>query len=236
MKNMPFRKIFIFLSLTISLSLLTGCANHQQQHTADHNKTEKHSPATQQRFTNIERWVKAFEDPARDSWQKPDEVVRTMGLVAGDVVADIGAGTGYFTRRFAVAVGPEGKALGLDIEQSMVKYMKEDAQKLDLENYEAIVIPTDATGLAPGSVDVIFLSNTYHHIENRVEYFKNASKNLKQNGRVIIVDFYKNTDFGPPRDHKLAKEVVLDEMARAGYILKKDLKILPHQYYLEYAL
>jgi len=106
MKNMPFRKIFIFLSLTISLSLLTGCANHQQQHTADHNKTEKHSPATQQRFTNIERWVKAFEDPARDSWQKPDEVVRTMGLVAGDVVADIGAGTGYFTRRFAVAVGP----------------------------------------------------------------------------------------------------------------------------------
>ena len=166
-----------FLILFFSLS--AGCADHQKHQSS----TAKH------RFDNIEFWVKMFEDPERDAWQKPAEVVALMNLSQGDVVADLGAGTGYFTRRFAVAVGPSGRAIGLDIEASMVKYMTEDAAKLNLTNYEAQVVKTDAAGLAPGSVDVIFLCNTYHHIENRVQYFKNAAKSLKPDGRVITVDF-----------------------------------------------
>ncbi len=157
-----------------------------------------------------------------------------MGLQSGDVVADIGAGTGYFTRLFAVAVGLEGRSIGLDIEESMVKYMKEDAKKIGLENYEAKVVATDDAGLAPNSVDVVFLSNTYHHIANRVDYFKAISKSLKKDGRVIIVDFYKDTDFGPPRKHKLVKAVVVKEMKEAGYRLVKTHNLLEHQYFLEF--
>jgi len=213
-----------------------SCANHQNQHTQEQTESVKHTPASQQRFNDIEVWVKRFEDPERDKWQKPAEVVKMMDLKPGDIVADIGAGTGYITRHIAVAVGPEGNALGLDIEQSMVDYMNEDAKKLGLKNYTAKVVSTDDPALEPDSVDVIFLCNTYHHIENRSAYFKNISKSLKHGGRVITVDFYKDTDFGPPRDHKLAKDVVLKEMAQAGYRLDKDLQFLEHQYYLEFVL
>ena len=222
--------IFIVFIVTLSIYSLVSCTNHQKQHSE-----EKHDKTTQQRFNDIDFWVKMFEDPERDKWQKPADVVNKMELKSGDVVADIGAGTGYITRHIAVAVGPEGKALGLDIEQSMADYMSEDAKKLGLTNYEAKVVRTDDPELAPHSIDVVFLCNTYHHIENRVAYFNNVSKSLKPNGRVISVDFYKNTDFGPPRDHKLAKEVVIQEMKQAGYRLHKDLKFLEHQYYLEFA-
>ena len=118
----------------------------------------------------------------------------------------------------------------------MVNHMNEEAKKMGLNNYEAHVVKTDDPELPANSVDVIFLCNTYHHIENRVDYFRNVSKSLKKSGRIIIVDFYKNSDIGPPRDHKLSKEVILKEMDLAGYSLLQDLKILPEQYYLEYGL
>jgi ubiquinone/menaquinone biosynthesis C-methylase UbiE len=233
MRQMLLRKEIRWTVLTVLLLIFSvvGCTNHQKQHTS-----ENHEPATKQRFKDIDFWVKMFEDPARDEWQKPAEVVKTMKLKPGEVVADIGAGTGYFTRHFAVAVAPGGKALGLDIEQSMVDYMNKDAEKLDLPNYSAKVISTHDPELEKSSVDVIFLCNTYHHIGYRVAYFRNAAKSLKPDGRIVIVDFYKNTDFGPPRDHKLAKEVVLKEMDAAGYRLDKDLKVLEQQYYLEYVV
>jgi ubiquinone/menaquinone biosynthesis C-methylase UbiE len=229
MKMSQFRRTTICVTLFLSLILsfaLTGCNGQQTKH--------KHEPATQQRFSDIDKWVRMFEDPERVKWSKPAEVVKAMGLENGDVVADIGAGTGYFTRLFAMAVAPQGMAIGLDIEESMVKYMKDDAKKLGLNNYDAKVIPTDDAGLAANSVDVIFLSNTYHHISNRVDYFKAVAKGLKKDGRVVIVDFYKDSKIGPPRDHKLAKVITLKEMNEAGYRLVKTHNILEHQYFLEF--
>lgn len=219
--------VFILLLLT---GLLAGCVHHQQ-HIKEHQTS-----ATQQRFEDIELWVKRFEDPERDKWQKPAEVVKAMNLKQGDVVVDIGAGTGYFTRHIAVAVGPSGKAIGLDIEPGMVKYMEEDAKKLNLKNYEARVVKTDDPELVPYSIDVVFLCDTYHHIENRVGYFRNVSKSLKTGGRVVVVDFIKDTDFGPPRDHKLAEEIVHQEMGEAGYRLLKSHDLLEHQYFLEFGM
>ncbi len=238
MKHNHFKKASIFLSLTLILSvfLLTNCSNHQKQQAQKQNTAKQHTPVSQQRFSDIEKWLSIFEGDKRDEYQKPEVVVKSMNLKPGNVVADIGAGTGYFTRRFAVAVGQNGKALGLDIEKSMVNHMNEEAKKMGLNNYEARVVKTDDPELPANSVDVIFLCNTYHHIENRVDYFRNVSRSLKNNGRIIIVDYYKNSDFGPPRDYKLAKEVVMKEMDLAGYSLLQYLKILPEQYYLEYGL
>jgi ubiquinone/menaquinone biosynthesis C-methylase UbiE len=232
MRNNSHRDKYIISAIVSILlaSLLSGSVYSQE-----HNK-EQNPSATQQRFSDIELWIKRFEDPERDKWQRPAEVVKAMDLKPGDVVADIGAGTGYFTRHIAAAVGPSGKAIGLDIEPGMVKYMEEDAKKLNLSNYEARVVKTDNPELGPHSVDVIFLCDTYHHIENRLEYFRNVSPSLKPGGRLVIVDFIKDTDFGPPREHKMAKESVIEELLKAGYRLIKSHDLLQHQYFLEFGI
>lgn len=179
-----------------------------------------------------------YSDPGRDEWQKPEEVIRTMNLKPGDVVADIGAGTGYFTGRFATAVGPGGKALGLEISESLVKRMNEDAERMGLDNYQALLVKTDDPGLEPGSVDVFFLCDAYHHLDNRTAYFRNAAKYLKKDGRVVIVDFYKKEMPVGPRSssHKVSREVVLEEFSQAGYTLLNQKDFLPYQYYLEFGL
>jgi arsenite methyltransferase len=179
----------------------------------------------------------AGQEYGRDNWQKPDEVVNSLNLAPGDVIADIGAGDGYFTRRFARAVGPGGLALGLEVSSSRVESMKRDADRLGLENYIAKLVETDDPGFDPGSVDVVFLCNAYHHLRNRVDYFKTVAGGLKKDGRVVIVDFYnKRMTVGPPPSHTLSREVVLEEMKAAGYQLLSDRDFLEYQYYLEFGL
>ena len=220
------KKVLLCIPALIFIVLLTGCANA---------KDHAHTPASQGSFDNIEMWEKVFEDPKRDEWQQPERVIREMNLRPGDVVADIGAGTGYFTRRFSVAVGPEGKSLGLDIEPSMIQYMKDDAQKLNLPNYLAGIIKTDDPGLDEQSVDVVFLCNTFHHIQNRVDYFKRVMRSIRPGGRLVIVDFYKRElPYGPPPGHKLSKHTVIEELQQAGYRLKQEWDFLPYQYFLEF--
>jgi ubiquinone/menaquinone biosynthesis C-methylase UbiE len=231
MKNLFPKKVMRMVSALFSIMLLHKVVPVKDQQTQG-------AIATQQKFNNDGAWIKAFEDPERDEWQKPDEVVKSLNLKPGDIIADIGAGTGYFTKRFAKAVSPGGQALGLDIVPSRVQHMKEEAQRLGLNNYKALLIKPDNPKLEPGSVDVVFLCNTYHHLENRVDYFQRLSKSLKENGRVVIVDFYKKPlPVGPSSaDHKLSKEVVLEEFQVAGYHLKHDKDFLPYQYYLEFVL
>jgi len=177
------------------------------------------------------------QEYGRDAWQKPDEVVKSLNLKPGDVIADIGAGDGYFTRRFAKAVSPGGEALGLEISSSKVESMKRDAERLGLDTYKAVLVEADDPGFEPGSVNIIFLCDAYHHLRNRTEYFKKASRGLKKDGRVVIVDFYnKQMDIGPPPSHTVSKQVVLDEMKSAGYQLLRDKDFLQYQYYLEFGL
>jgi ubiquinone/menaquinone biosynthesis C-methylase UbiE len=217
----------LIFALMLLLYPFTGCALQP---------AEKHT-VPQIRFDDAEKWVRIFEDPKRAKWQQPDKVVKIMNLKPGDVVADIGAGTGYFTRRFARAVGPEGRAIGLDIETSLVNYMKEDAQKLNLKNYEARIVKADDPEFPLRSVDVVFLCNTYHHIDNRGDYFRKVSKGLKAGGRVVIVDFYKKElPIGPPPAHKMSQENVKKEFKQAGYKLIRSHDLLPYQYFLEFGL
>ena len=228
----------IKLSITKLLCLISATSLLLSPVTGGTGEEKHHKSHSQQRFNEIQKWVDIFEDPARAEWQKPEEVVKKLELKPGGTVADIGAGTGYFTRLFAVAVGPEGKAIGLDIEPSMVEYMKEDAKKQGLTNYEARVVKPDDAGLPLKSVDVVFICNTYHHIEDRINYLKRLSKALKPNGRIVIVDFYKKPMPVGPQSvaHKISEEEIKREFKKAGYRLTKSLDFLPYQYYLEFSL
>ena len=186
-------------------------------------------------FDDVEKWVKVFDDPARDAWQKPDELLRSLGVTDGQTVADLGAGTGYLSVRIAKAVGTKGRVLALDVEPNLVAYMKERAAKAQLPQMQAALIKTDDPGLPDGGVDLVLVVDTWHHIDERVRYLAKIARGLKPGGRVAVVDFKKgDLPVGPPDDdHKLAPEHVEDEFNRGGFTLvKRDLELLPYQYVL----
>jgi len=191
--------------------------------------------AVHHRFEDAAHWATIFESDERTAWQEPDKVVDAMKLQPGQTVVDIGAGTGYFTRRFAKAVAPLGEAIGLDVEPGMVDYMKADAKKLGLTNYDARVVKPDDPALAPHSVDVIFFCDALHHIDDRAAYLRRLIPALKPGGRVIDVDFEKEPlPVGPPPPHKLAREVVVKEFHDGGYRLLREHDFLKYQYFLEF--
>jgi ubiquinone/menaquinone biosynthesis C-methylase UbiE len=171
-------------------------------------------------------YAKVLEDPSRDAWQKPHEVVMALGLRATDVVADIGAGTGYFARRFA---NHAGKVYAVDIDKELLAITQKNAPP----NLTVVLAAPDDPRLAEQSVDLIFFCDVLHHIENRAAYYPKLAKALKPGGRVVVIDFYKkDLPVGPPPSMKLSDEEVITELRNAGFTLSKRLDILPYQYFL----
>lgn len=198
-------------------------------------RAQEHIESAHHDFHDATHWAQIFESAERIEWQQPDKVVEAIKLEPGQTAVDIGAGTGLFTRRFAKAVGPSGQAIGLDIEPSMVDYMKADAKKLGLKSYDARVVKPDDPALAPHSVDVVFFCDALHHIDDRVAYLRRMKPALKAGGRVVDVDFKKEPlPVGPPPEHKLARKEVIAEFHDAGYRLLREYDFLKYQYFLEF--
>ena len=186
-----------------------------------------------QRFTGAEKWAQVFDDPERDAWQKPDEVIRTLKLPADATVADIGAGTGYFAVRLARAV-PKGRVFAVDAEPDMVRYLGQRAQREGLTNLVPVQAGPDDPKL-PAPVDVVLLVNTYHHIPERVEYFRHLRASLRPGARVAIVDYRPDAPTGPPPAMRIPSAMVTEELGRAGYMLVGSHSMLPYQYFLVFA-
>ena len=195
-------------------------------------RAQEHAPTAHHAFGDVAHWAGVFESPDRAKWQKPDEVVRALDLKPGQTVIDIGAGSGYFTRRFAKAVGPSGTVIGLDVE--MVDYMKTDARKLGLQNYHARVVKADDPELSPNSADVIFFCDTLHHVDDRLAYLRKLAPVLKPGGRIAVVDFKKDAPEGPPKRMKILREQMIEEFSKAGYDMVREYKFLPYQYFIEF--
>jgi ubiquinone/menaquinone biosynthesis C-methylase UbiE len=182
-------------------------------------------------FSDVEHFARRFDGPERDGWQKPAEVVRFLELGAGQVVADIGAGTGYFLPYLAKAAGADGRVLALDVEPNMIEYMKQRSRKSGFSNVEARVVPPDDPALAPGSVDHILIVNTWHHIDDRAGYAGKLARALRPAGSLLIVDFTLEADMGPPKEHRLSAEQVVKELVGGGFraeIVRGE--TLPKQY------
>jgi predicted methyltransferase len=181
-------------------------------------------------FSDAAHWTKRFDDPARDAWQKPDEVVKLLAIEPGMTVVDLGAGTGYFGKRLSAAAGPSGKLIALDPEPNMVSFMRDRFQKEALGNAEARTCPLDSTGLPDGSADRILIVDTWHHIEKRGEYTKHLANALRPGGWVMVVDFTLETDKGPPKQHRIAPDVVISELKAGGLDAAVVEAPLPDQY------
>ena len=213
------RRVFVagLAALGCAASLATPAAA-QSPHTHDHS------------FGNAEQWAKVFDDPARDAWQKPHEVIQALALRPDAVVADIGAGTGYFSVRLAHMV-PQGRVYAVDTEPDMVKHLAQRAGRDGLKNLSAIAGAPDDPRL-PRKADVVLLVDVYHHIEKRESYFRKVGGSLNPGGHVAIIDFRMDSSDGPPKTVRIAPERVKAEMQRAGYALEQEHTFLPKQYFL----
>jgi SAM-dependent methyltransferase len=193
--------------------------------------TSAQSPQTHQHsFGDAEKWAHVFDDPARDSWQKPHEVIQKLALKPDSVVADIGAGTGYFSARLSRML-PKGKVYAVDVEPDMVKYLGERAGREGLKNLVPIRGAAEDARL-PEPVDLALLVDVYHHIDSRENYFGNLKNSLKAGGRVAVIDFRMDSKEGPPRSARIAPDRVKAEMTKAGYSLAQEFAFLPNQYFL----
>jgi arsenite methyltransferase len=188
---------------------------------------------------NIKQYLEHLDSPERDKDQKPSEVIDALKLKPGMVVADIGAGSGYFTRRFAEALTETGKVYAVDIEPEMLEYTKNSLEHMPRPyTAEFILARPDNPKLPSESVDLIFICNTYHHLEGRSDYFRNLRSALKPGGRIAIVDFYhdeRSGNVGFPRKHLVPRDTVVNEMIKAGYKLLREHTFLPRQYFLEFS-
>jgi len=181
-------------------------------------------------FGDAQKWAQVFDDPKRDAWQKPHEVIRALKLKPDAVIADIGSGTGYFAARFAHMV-PKGKVYGVDTEPDMVKYLAERAKREGLKNITAVQAKAGDPRL-PEKADVVVLVDVYHHVENREQYFRQLQNSLRPGGRLAIIDFRMDSPEGPPKAARIAPEQVKSELQRAGYRLAEEHAFLPNQYFL----
>jgi SAM-dependent methyltransferase len=180
------------------------------------------------RFDNAEKWAKEFDNPERDAWQKPEQVLDALSLGPTSLVADIGAGTGYFSVRIAKRV-PEGKVFAADVEPDMVRYLGARAEREHLANLTPVQARGDAANL-PEPVDLILVVDTYHHLDDRTRYFAALQSSLRSGGRLVIIDFKTDSPNGPPAQHRIAPELVTQELAAAGYVLTEKLEFLPRQF------
>jgi arsenite methyltransferase len=177
----------------------------------------------------------AYEGFTRDQWQQRERVVASLEIRPGERVADIGAGGGYFVFALAQAVGPEGKVYAVDIDQEMNHLVAERAKKEGVGNIEVVLAKPDDPLLPSAGIDLIFTSNTYHHIDQRVSYLKNLRQYLRPGGRMAIIDFDRRAWFAGLWSHYTPTESIKKEMEQAGYRLQKEFNFLDRQSFLIFA-
>jgi 2-polyprenyl-3-methyl-5-hydroxy-6-metoxy-1,4-benzoquinol methylase len=211
-----------YVSIVLVLAL-GGPAIIAQQHQPQKPEHMDH------KFDDPARYARSFDDPARDTWQMPTRVIDALALASGMKVADIGAGTGYFSMRLAKTPGVSVYAV--DIEPKMVDYLKQRAASEHVTNVIAVLASATSPNL-PEPVDVILVVDTYHHLPNRPSYFRDLRKSLKPGGRIAIVDFRKDAPEGPPVHFRFTPQQIQVEMQQAGYQLAAPHDFLPRQHFL----
>lgn len=195
---------------------------------------EEHAHADHQggmhhRFENANEWAKVFDDPARDEWQQPDRVIEALALTPAMTVADIGAGTGYFSVRLARAV-PKGSVIATDIEADMVRYMTDCATHEGIANMHAQLTPPEDPQLAASSLDRILVVDVWHHLGDRRAYAAKLAAGLRPGGMIAIVDFKLDATRGPPAKHRLPADAIAADLAAAGLATEVSSIELPDQY------
>lgn len=222
-----FYRLSFFSFLLTVLSCGGPNSNQSADETPSTQQEEHPSPAETDTANEVQQYLENFdfnvliekyEDPERRMWQNPDLVLDKLGDLSGLVVADIGAGTGYFTFRMAENAH---KVIAIDVDSRFLEYIEERKREMDADqagNIDTRLTTEDDPSLRPNEADIALVVNTYHFIENRADYFEKVKKGLKDSGRLAIVDFKAgNMPVGPPEELKVSPETALKELRQAGF-------------------
>ncbi len=187
-------------------------------------------------YEDPDAMIGEFERSDRDAWQRPEEVVDALEIPGKDaVLADLGAGSGYFTRRLAARV-PDGRVYAVDVEARFVRYIEDQREIWGLPNIVPHLAHYEDPMLPDGTIDLVFSANTYSYIPNRVTYFQKVWAALAPGGRLAIIDVRPDatppTGAAPPRRRRVPERQVVQEVEAAGFRLVRTETFLPHQYFL----
>ena len=173
-----------------------------------------------------------LEEP-RD-WQDAEEIMDRLHLGAGDIVADIGAGSGYFTIPFASRVGDKGLVFAEEIQIEMINYISKKVEDLELKNIRVIFGKPEDPSLLDNFFNLVFLANTYHELDKPFLMLENIKKDLRFSGRLAIIDWdpAKQSPFGPPIEAKVPENTLIKEVERSGFELIEKHNFMPYHYFL----
>lgn len=182
------------------------------------------------------RYLFYLESEERAEWQKPEEVLDALRLAPGQVVADIGAGGGYFTARFARELGDAGRVYAVDVQDTMIDRLRERVTAENLKNVEVIRAEFDDPILPENACDLVFFSSVYKEIQDRPAYMRKVRRALKPEGRVAILEYRVNEKaIGPPRNMRLSPAQITEEMETAGFHLVEEYDFLPRENFLVFS-
>lgn len=199
----------------------------------------------EERFRSLVRgiWARAYlamlERPERAEFQKPDQVMKALAIRPGERVADIGAGSGYFTIPVAKAVGPGGAVWAIDIAQEMLDHIAKRLEKEKLANVRLVKVSKDDPQLPPQGVDTILMVDTIHYVQDRTAYARKLRAGLAPGGRLVVIDYvpkpFEERPWGPLPEQQVARETLDAEMAAAGFAVLRAHDFLTEQYFVEYS-
>jgi len=190
------------------------------------------------RTARTRQYIQMLERDSRDEMQKPEEVMASLAFRPGERVADVGAGSGYFTIPIAKAVGSEGKVWAVDIQQAMLDFIADRLSGEGLRNVELVLAEPDDPRLPARGVDTILMVDTMHYVKQRAAYGAKLSAALAPDGRLVIIDFRYDPDakreFAPPPEQQVPREALDADLAAAGFRVVKSFDFLPEQYFVVY--
>ena len=175
--------------------------------------------------------ARAYAADDRDQWQQPERVMQTLAIAPGQSIADLGAGGGYFPFHLADAVGPDGRVYALDVDAGMNERLEGIARERGASNVSVVLADFDDPKI-PELVDLIFTSNTYHHIEGRVAYFERAARYLRPSGRIAVLEYRRQGLFHRIMGHATDSSVIRSELEQAGYTLAAEFEFIDQQHFL----